>query len=193
MSDIDKLSNTEPLYHTPEWYKKRCGDDNDLTPIVRTMLKSDMGGAYDKKALDIENVAFYERDVWDTADFVRGRTTEIQDVILKDARDDDIVMYKKLIGEISSEEEHYDTLVEKIARRLLAGSDDELRKTIRQIRKFDESGKAYNKKQRERLNLKGWDISTDKERLHRDDKLFSWREERGCNEDWTKETNHHHH
>ena len=191
MSDIDKLSNTEPLHHTPEWYKKRCTEENNLTPIVRTMLKSDMLGEYDPDVLDIENITYYETDVWDSNDFVKGRATEIQDVILKDMRDDDIVGYKKVIGDISSEEEHYDKLVEKISRRLLAGSDDELRKTIRQIRKFDESGKAYNKKQRERLNLKGWDISTDKERLHRDDKLFSWREKQGCNEDWTKETNHH--
>ena len=66
MSDIDKLSNTEPLHHTPEWYRKRCTDENNLTPIVRTMLKSDMLGEYDPDALDIENITYYETDVWNS-------------------------------------------------------------------------------------------------------------------------------
>ena len=179
----------DEIFHSPLYYYHKCKDE-DLPHALSVMLENDCADDYDPIARDIENISNYQ-ERWDSKEFVMYWGEKLYEIYLQDLRIVDLAAYKKTIGEITSEEEHYDKLIDKIARDILNGSEKLLLQNLKQIRKNDESGGAYNKQKKSRSSLQTATFSKYTEALKEKNNLFTYKEAGGCNEDWQKEINHH--
>ena len=186
------LSNNNKVFHSPAWYYTKTKDEYFTSPLVKTMLQNDAGDMWDNKATDEENITFYE-ELWndEIAFFEYHGQQDVYEILLKDMKELDIIAYNELKGEIESSETYYDELIEKIARDILNGSQNLLLQKLKQIRKNDESGKAYNKKQRAKDSLRLSYKDGVAHKLTEKKQLFNFKMPFGCDEDWQKEINHH--
>ena len=179
----------EQIFHSPLYYQAKCKDD-DMPHALSVMLENDCGDYYDPALHDIENINNYE-ERWESKEFIEFWGVKMYEIYLQDLRVIDLATYKKAIGEITSEVEHYDKLIDKIARDVLNGSEKLLLQNLKQIRKNNESGGAYNKEKKKRSSLQTAVFGKDLEALKEKNNLFTYKEAGGCNEDWQKEINHH--
>lgn len=175
------------IYHSPDWYEKKCMNENFGSPRTKKMLKSDARDNWDGDALDAENIDWY-RELWDSKEFQLTHAVRIGEIYLEEIKADDKVSWKRFIKGIGDDEEYFDELIDKIARQTLGGKDKLLHSTILKIR-IEKQKPLSIKKRLQALKLNPHASSHGA--LVEDTTLHTWSNPYGNQEDYYKElTNH---
>jgi len=175
------------IYHSPDWYEKRCKDENFGSPILKKMLKSDTRDRWDPQLHDIENLALYQ-EYWDSGEFQLRHGVRIGEIFLEEMKKDDKVNWNRLIKGIGDDEEYFDELIDKIARQTLGGKDKLLHSTILKIRKEKQKPLSIQKRIRA---LKINPHASSHGALVEDTTLHTWSNPYGGQEDYYKENTNH--
>ena len=175
------------IYHSPDWYEKRCKDENFGSPIIKKMFMNDIEDYVDKNCTDEENIHKY-RERWESTEFQITYGMRIGEIYLEEIKRDDKIEWKRIIKGIGDDEEYFDELIDKIARQTLGGKDKLLHSTILKIRKEKQKPLSIKKRLRAlRLNPHASSHGA----LVEDTTLHTWSNPYGGQEDYYKENTNH--